>query len=74
MQARLRNKRSSRALLFPVYWLDWGKELDLWLQIVNYADCREGDHRTLAGPWLSLAQPSRPRQAAGCPCERSRSR
>ena len=54
MQARLRNKRSS-ALLFPVYWLDWGKELDLWLQIVNYADCREGDHRTLAGTMAKLS-------------------
>jgi hypothetical protein len=32
MQARLRNKRSDRTVLFPVYWLDWGKELDLWLQ------------------------------------------
>ncbi len=47
MQARLRNKRSDRVVLFPIYWLDWGKELDLWLQVVNYADCREGNYQTL---------------------------
>jgi hypothetical protein len=47
MQARLRNKRSDRAILFPIYWLDWGKELDLWLQVLNLADCREGDPRKL---------------------------
>ena len=47
MQARLRNKRSSQTVLFPVYWLDWGKDLDLWLQVVNYADCREGNYHRL---------------------------
>jgi len=54
MQARLRSKRSASPLLFPVYWLDWGKELDLWLQIVNYADCREGDHQALSGTMVKL--------------------
>jgi hypothetical protein len=47
MQARLRNKRSDRPLLFPVYWRDWGQDLDLWLQVVNYADCRERNYETL---------------------------
>jgi hypothetical protein len=54
MQARLRNKRSSRPLLFPVYWLDWGRELDLWLQVVNYADCREGNYQVLASTMAAL--------------------
>jgi hypothetical protein len=48
MQARLRNKRSERQILFPFYWRDWGKELDLWLQILNYADCREASDKRLA--------------------------
>ena len=47
MQARLRHKRSDQAVLFPVYWRDWGHELDLWLQVVNYADCRETDLEAL---------------------------
>jgi TIR domain len=47
MQARLRNKRSDRTLLFPIYWLSWQKELDLWLQVLNYGDCREGDYHKL---------------------------
>ncbi len=47
MQARLRNKRSDRSVLFPIYWRDWGRELDLWLQVVNYADCRERNAETL---------------------------
>ena len=46
-QARLRNKKSERTVLFPIYWLDSGKELALWLQILNFADCREGDYRKL---------------------------
>ena len=29
MQARLRNKRSDRPLLFPVYWRDWGRDRPL---------------------------------------------
>ena len=47
MQARLRNKRSPKSVLFPIYWSDWGKELDLWLQAINYADCRECDYSKL---------------------------
>jgi hypothetical protein len=54
MQARLRNKRSSYPLLFPIYWLDWGRDLDLWLQVVNYADCREGNYQTLASTMAAL--------------------
>jgi len=48
MQARLRHKRSKGPILFPIYWLDWGRELDLWLQLVNYSDCREGDYDRLS--------------------------
>jgi hypothetical protein len=40
-QARLRNKRSGGTVLFPIYWRDYAMGLDLWLQILNYADCRE---------------------------------
>jgi hypothetical protein len=47
MQARLRNKRSAKPVLIPIYWRDWGKELDLWLQIVNYVDCRECNFEAL---------------------------
>lgn len=54
MQARLRNKRSAHPVLFPVYWLDWGKDLALWLQIVNFVDCREGNHQALAGTMTIL--------------------
>lgn len=49
MQARLRNKRSRETVFFPVYWHDWGKELDLWLQTVNYSDCRECNRDLLVG-------------------------
>jgi hypothetical protein len=55
MQARLRNKRSDRTVLFPVYWLDWERELDLWLQVLNYADCREGDYEKLTSTINGLA-------------------
>jgi TIR domain len=48
MQARLRNKRADRPVLFPIYWRDWGKELDLWLQVVNYSDCREANFQSLS--------------------------
>ena len=47
MQARLRNKRSDHSVLFPLYWRDLGRELDLWLQTINYADCREGNRQAL---------------------------
>jgi hypothetical protein len=55
MQARLRNKRAANPLLFPVYWRDWGKELDLWLQAVNYVDCREANADALAVEMGALA-------------------
>ena len=54
MQARLRNKRAAHALLFPVYWRDWGKELDLWLQVVNYVDCREANYEALESTMFKL--------------------
>jgi hypothetical protein len=57
MQARLRNKRSDRTILFPIYWRDWGKDLDLWLQVVNYADCREGNYETLTSTVSKLTFP-----------------
>ena len=46
MQARLRNKRSNHSCLFPIYWCEGG-DLDLWIQAINYADCREADFRKL---------------------------
>jgi hypothetical protein len=55
MQARLRNKRATNPLLFPIYWQDWGKELDLWLQVVNYADCREANVQALAAAVSTLS-------------------
>jgi len=54
-QARLRNKRSNQKILIPVYWRDWGKELALWLQTLNYADCREADYQKLANTVSKLA-------------------
>jgi hypothetical protein len=48
MQARLRHKHSDLPVLIPIYWRDWGKELDLWLRVVNYADCREANFQSLA--------------------------
>jgi len=32
-----------------------GGQLDLWLQIVNYADCREGNFETLTSTINNLA-------------------
>jgi hypothetical protein len=55
MQARLRNKRSDRVVLFPIYWRDWSKGLDLWLQVVNYADCREANYQALTSTMNNLA-------------------
>lgn len=48
MMARLRNKRSGGKVLHPVYWRDIDKELALWLQIINYSDCREADELKIA--------------------------
>jgi len=47
-QARLRNKRSPQPILFPIYWSDIGQELALWIQTINYADCREQNYSNLA--------------------------
>lgn len=55
MQARLRNKRSERPVLFPIYWRDWGRDLDLWLQLVNFADCRERNFEILRSTMGKLA-------------------
>ncbi len=56
MQARLRNKRSESTVLFPIYWRDWGKELDLWLQVLSFVDCREGDHEKLVQAMREIGQ------------------
>lgn len=42
MQARLRHKRAGNVLV-PIYWRELGQDLDLWLQIINFFDCREAD-------------------------------
>jgi hypothetical protein len=55
MQGRLRNKRSDQPVLLPIYWRDWGKDLDLWLQALNYADCRESDFTKLKSALTTLA-------------------
>lgn len=47
LQARLRQKREGGAVLFPIYWREWGGDLALWLQLINAADCREGDSAKL---------------------------
>jgi hypothetical protein len=52
MIARLRNKRAGGGVLLPIYWRSLQGDLELWLQIINYADCRESDAallRALAG-------------------------
>lgn len=58
MQARLRNKRSGHTILFPVYWLSSKEELDLWLQALNWADCREGDYYKLTAAMKDLSLPT----------------
>src|ERR1700730_3629495 len=55
MQARLRNKRSDRTILFPIYWRSWEKQLDLWIQALNYGDCRESDYQKLTSTVTKLA-------------------
>jgi TIR domain len=46
--ARLRNKRADHSVFFPIYWQSLDTELKLWIQALNYADCRECDERKLA--------------------------
>jgi predicted protein tyrosine phosphatase len=45
--ARLRNKRADHSILFPIYWQSLDTELKLWIQALNYDDCRERDERKL---------------------------
>jgi hypothetical protein len=47
--ARLRNKRQESIFLVPLYIrsLDNDQELPLWLQAINYIDCREADAEKL---------------------------
>jgi hypothetical protein len=47
--ARLRHKRSNYTFLVPLYVrsLDNNEELPLWLQAIDYVDCREGDAEKL---------------------------
>jgi TIR domain len=55
MQARLRNKHADRTVLFPMYWHSSEKEFPLWLQALNYGDCREGDFEKLTSAVSGLA-------------------
>lgn len=48
MIARLRNKRCGGGVLLPIYWRDLEGDLSLWLQILNYSDCREADAEKIA--------------------------
>ena len=48
MMSRLRNKRADGGVLLPIYWRDLGGDLSLWLQILNYSDCREADEARIA--------------------------
>ena len=48
MIARLRNKRCGGGVLLPIYWRDLDGDLSLWLQILNYSDCREADAAKIA--------------------------
>jgi hypothetical protein len=61
MMARLRDKRSQRVILLPYYWKSIGTELDLWLQVRNYWDCREAnaDKLRVGIQELNSAQESR---------------
>jgi hypothetical protein len=47
--ARLRHKRSEQPFLLPIYLrsLENNQELPLWLQAINYVDCREADPKKL---------------------------
>ena len=48
MISRLRNKRAGGGVLLPIYWRDLDGDLSLWLQILNYSDCREADAARIA--------------------------
>ncbi|ETX28025.1 TIR domain-containing protein, partial [Roseivivax isoporae] len=55
MVARLRNKRSGFGFLWPVYWRNVPDGLEEWIQILNYADCRECDSVRLETAVRALA-------------------
>ena len=48
MMSRLRNKRAGGGVLLPIYWRGLDEGLSLWLQILNYNDCREADVEKIA--------------------------
>lgn len=48
MISRLRNKRAGGGVLHPIYWRNFDGDLSLWLQILNYSDCREADAAKIA--------------------------
>lgn len=48
MMSRLRNKRAGGGILRPIYWRNLDRGLSLWLQILNYTDCREADAARIA--------------------------
>ena len=48
MMSRLRNKRAGGGVLLPIYWRGLDRDLSLWLQILNYSDCREADAARIA--------------------------
>lgn len=54
MMARLRNKRARGGILHPVYWRSLDDELALWLQIINYSDCREQNRQKIDGAATAL--------------------
>ena len=48
-------KRQIRDVRLAIRNQTTGGQLDLWLQIVNYADCREGNYETLTSTINNLA-------------------
>lgn len=56
MQGRLRHKKAGGNVLFPIYWREIGRELDLWLQVMNFVDCRESNAAKLAESVRAMPQ------------------
>jgi hypothetical protein len=56
--ARLRNKRQSYGFLVPLYVRSCTNEheLPMWLETINYIDCREGDGAKLAAAAANVAK------------------
>lgn len=46
--SRLRNKHCQSGVLLPIYWRDLDGDLSLWLQALQYRDCREADASKIA--------------------------